>query len=316
METTTHTGDRSLPIVESVRERDMDLLILEELYARTGFDALFLNAVGKPDFHFVRAYRSVMSSSLGETDIQIEFSNGAGKTLFILLENKVDADFQPNQYKRYIQRAELLITPDVLAEVVLVAPKDYIDAQDEFKMTVSYEAIMEWFKTKLPDTHRASYRAEIVRLAIEAERRGYQAIKDDLVTTLWKQYYFYLETRMPELNMKPPKAKPSSSSFLYLYPDWLPEESKLVHKMEKGYLDLELSGMADKQEALMHKYASVLPQGMELVVTGKSASFRFEVPPLSFEKSFDDQEHIVEEVIKQVTLLKAFILEHLSKGIL
>jgi hypothetical protein len=294
-------------IVESVRERDIDLLILEEFYSRTGFEQLFLRVIQRPDFSFVGAHRSIVTSSLGETDIQVEFKNQNGSTLHLLIENKIDAEFQNAQYSRYMQRAQLLVGPSVSARVILVAPQAYIDSQNEFEYSVSYESILEFFKAKTSDMFRASYKAEILRLAIEQERRGYQAIKNDLVTSLWRQYFTYIQTYMPELGMEEPKAKPSSSSFLYFRPKWLPEGMKLVHKMEKGYLDLTLEGKASEYETLMQKYAPVLVDGMSLVETNKSVSFRLELPPLSFEETLDDQEETMRQVIQHAKTFKDFL---------
>ena len=68
-----------LQIIEAVRERDIDLLILEELYAKTGFEKLFLEEIKYPNFSFSKAYRSVTTAGLGETDIQVEFTSGKKK---------------------------------------------------------------------------------------------------------------------------------------------------------------------------------------------------------------------------------------------
>ena len=300
-------SDQSLLIVESVRERDIDFLIIEELYARTGFEKLFLKVVDRPSFSFVKAHRSIVNSHLGETDIYVECGDDRGDTLHLLIENKIDAVFQKNQYGRYMQRAQLLVGPSVSARVILVAPKAYIDSQSDFEYTVSYEEIVEWFKSRTEDIPRSLYKAEILRLAVEQERRGYQAIKDELVTAIWRQYYEYIEINMPELSMERPGIKPSSSSFVYFHPKWLPEGMRLIHKMEKGYLDLELSGRVAEYETLMQKYASVLSSGIELVKTNKSLSFRVEIPALSFEKNLDDQEDIMIRLVGGVRVLKNFV---------
>lgn len=294
-------------IVESVRERDIDFLIIEELYAGTGFEKLFLGAVDRPSFSFVKAHRSIVNSHLGETDIQVECRDEKGSILHLLIENKIDAIFQRDQYSRYMQRAQLLVGPSISARVILVAPQAYIDSQDEFGYSVSYETIMEWFKKRTDDIPRSLYKAEIIRLAIEQERRGYQAVKDELVTAVWRQYHEYVVTHMPELAMERPGVKPSSSSFVYFHPEWLPKGMRLIHKMEKGYLDLELSGRAGEYETLMQRYASVLDEDTDFVVTNKSVCFRIEVPALSFEKNLDDQESAMRAVVSGAARLKALV---------
>lgn len=299
----------TFPILESVRERDVDLLILEELYAKTGFETLFLKIIDKQDFSFVKAYRSMTTAGLGETDIQAEFIFGQ-KQLILLIENKVDAEFQNAQYERYMKRAELLTNPSTETAVILVAPQDYIQNKSEFQYALSYEDMLAWFSQQ--GDARSWYKQELLRLAIEQERRGYQAIKDETVTNFWKRYHAYISDHLPELNMPEPKAKPTASSFVYFNPSWIQKSTKLIHKMEKGYLDFQLSNRAPEYDDLLKQYSDILPEYMELVVTGKSVSFRIEVAPLSFDKEFDEQINNLSQLVDAVFLIKEFILKHLS----
>ena len=164
------------PIVESVRERDIDLLILEELYSQSGFESLFLDLIDKKDFLFKKAYRSMTISDLGE------------------------------------------------------------------------------------------------------------------------------------LNMKKPESKPSSSSFVYFSPRWLPKDTRLIHKMEKGYFDLELSGKSIDYEKLVIQYESLLPNNISIVVTGISVSFRIETIPLSFDIEFDEQIYILEQIVSSYKVMESFVV--------
>lgn len=307
MSITTREGDQSPLVVESVRERDMDFLLMEEFYAGTGFERLFLEVVERPSFSFVGAQRSIVNSHLGETDIHVECRDGNGSVLHLLIENKIDAVFQKDQHVRYMQRAQLLVGPSVSARVMLVAPRAYINSQNEFEYAISYEAIMAWFRARTDDIPRSLYKAEILRLAIEQERRGYQAVKDELVTAVWSQYYEYVQAHMPELAMERPGVKPSSSSFVYFHPKWLPDGTRLIHKMEKGYLDLELSGRAGEYEALAQRYSSVLSDGVSLVRTNKSVSFRVEVPALSFERNLDDQGDAMRAVVSGTERVRSLV---------
>ncbi len=293
-----------LQIIEAVRERDIDLLILEELYAKTGFEKLFLEEIKYPNFSFSKAYRSVTTAGLGETDIQVEFTSGK-KKLFLLIENKVDADFQDAQYERYMKRAELISSPDITTAVILVAPQGYIQNKSEFEYTLSYEKIRNWFAQT--NDSRSWYKQELLRLAIDQERRGYQAVKDEIVTNFWKEYYLYITERMPDSGMPIPKVKPTSSSFVYFNPKWLPQNTRLIHKMEKGYLDLELSGRALEYDNLITQYNHLL-NGMELVITGKSVCFRIEVTPISFEQDFNNQLNSIDQVITGIRAIQSFTM--------
>lgn len=91
--------------VESVRERDIDFLLIEEMVSSGDFvdfitkqlDLLACSRV-------VSVERSVNDFNLGETDILVEYLSGS-KRVGILIENKLDATFQPRQFQRYKARA-------------------------------------------------------------------------------------------------------------------------------------------------------------------------------------------------------------------
>ncbi|MEA4910816.1 hypothetical protein SDC9_21681 [bioreactor metagenome] len=294
----------NIPIVESVRERDVDLLILEEFYSETGFERLFLNKINKENLKFLCAYRSVTTSGLGETDLQIEFLDEDNKTFYLLIENKIDAPFQEAQYERYLKRATALSEDN--SKVILVAPEGYIKNKNEFEYHISYEELSRFFENKKGS--RNEYKMEILRLAIEQERRGYQIIKDEQVTAFWKEYYIYVKINIPELEMPDPKSKPSSSSFVYFKSSWVPKNMKLIHKMEKGNLDLELSGQADKYEEIIEKYKENIIEDIEIVVTGKSLVFRTNVPDLNLKNIFEEERDKMEEFISKYNLLKNWFL--------
>lgn len=290
-------NNESFPIIESVRERDIDLLILEELFSNTSFEKLFLEKVQKPQYSFSKAYRSITEAGLGETDILVEFTDKE-KKLYILIENKIDALFQDTQYERYLKRAELLAKrANTEAYVVLVAPENYIKNKSEFEYNISYESMRAWYATSTNEEHRSWYKQQVLTLAIDQERRGYQVVKDEAVTKFWKEYFLFVTKEVPGINMNDPKSKPANSSFVYFKPDLLPLGTRLIHKMEKGYIDLELSGQAENHTDAATKYSDVISEDMEIVVTGKSLAIRIEAPTLSFEKTFDEQLETMNDVV-------------------
>lgn len=296
----------SFPIVEAVRERDIDLLMLEELFSATSFEKLFLEIIQKSEYSFSKAYRSITEAGLGETDILIECTNGE-KKLYVLVENKIDALFQDAQYERYIKRSESLAKQvNTEAYVVLVAPEHYIQNKSEFEYNISYESIRDWYITNVSE-RRSWYKQQLLTLAIDQERRGYQVVKDEAVTKLWQEYYLFVTDKVPGINMGDPKSKPANSSFVYFKPSIIPLNTRLIHKMEKGYIDFELSGQAEKYTDIVAKYTDVISDDMEIVVTGKSLAIRIEVPTLSFEKTFDEQLPAMGEVVSGLRLMLEWI---------
>ena len=299
--------NEQLQIIEAVRERDIDLLILEELYAQTGFDKLFLKLINKSGYKFSLARHSVVSLGLGETDVWIEFTKNK-KSLFILLENKIDADFQPNQYERYEQKVDFLRKEGHEAFSLLIAPKKYLNSSSKFDHRISYEEIYKWF-SKFKD-NRSKYKLEVINLAI---KKPENSEPDEIVTNLWSQYYLYLKNNLPELKMKDPGGKPSNSSFSYFKAHWLPPKTKLVHKMNKGYLDLQISGEAKSHQKFYDTYSKILKKDIGIVVVNKSLAFRIELPPISLQKTLDEQLDTMNEFCKKYHILKNWIIDNYRK---
>lgn len=91
-------------IMEAVAERDIDLLILEELTVSREFAQWFYqeNHLVPPTQGKAKAFHSVSDAELGESDIVVLYDNGHA----ILIENKIGAIAQKDQAKRYQQRGE------------------------------------------------------------------------------------------------------------------------------------------------------------------------------------------------------------------
>jgi hypothetical protein len=91
-----------MPAVIAVQERDIDLLILEELHATPAFAAWWGERIGLNDAAFDGAWHSV-SNADGETDVLLRVRVGAGR-VGVLIENKIAASEQLQQDERYHRR--------------------------------------------------------------------------------------------------------------------------------------------------------------------------------------------------------------------
>ena len=132
--------------MESVDEPDYDLLLVEELCASNEFLRLFLNAATLPD-SFVARHSINREDGSGETDIEVEVTWTNEKhqktSAVLLIENKIDAPFQPDQPECYAAYRDLLMetSPATLALTVLSAPGRCLSSTDaQFDARVSYEA--------------------------------------------------------------------------------------------------------------------------------------------------------------------------------
>ena len=111
-----------------LRERDVDLLLCSELHCAGGpLRNLFVGDWNDGIAEFDGAWVSYVDAE-GEADLVAAFKSGA-KSLILLIEDKIDAEFQPEQPERYRRRAQRWAAGSALGtkiESVLFAPADYL----------------------------------------------------------------------------------------------------------------------------------------------------------------------------------------------
>lgn len=284
--------------VEAVQERDIDLLILEELKCNSKFTGWILSETIdlRKNYEFIGAWHSLSQVGLGESDLAFKIKTKSELILF-LIENKIDADFQPDQANRYRQRGQKRVDNGEceVFYTILIAPKNYITQNDDFDFYIEYEAIKDWFLTHSGLGKRATYKAEVLEIAIEKQRRGYTAIVDESATKFWWAYYGYANENYPHLKMKKPQAGlPKGSSFITFEPSGigLGKRDVIIHK-GYGVVDLQLFGKGDEISSLVEKFQGTLSGDMEIVKANKSASIRIEVVAIDVTKEFSKQKEII-----------------------
>lgn len=157
--------------IPDVCERDIDLLLLEEFVASADFTSWFLTQIGGEEAALLsEAHRSVRTVN-GESDVELTLQASTG-TLKILIENKVDAAFQPNQPQRYADRANDYQTSGKCQKTITVvmAPEIYFGSGTSnlgFDKKVSYEAALRWFESAELLGARKEYKTALLRGAIE-----------------------------------------------------------------------------------------------------------------------------------------------------
>ena len=82
-----------IPFIASVAERDIDLVVLEELSVSDEFRDWFSSRVyGAPVYQAeIGAWHSVVSGALGESDVLFVFTSQLGQRIALLIENKISA---------------------------------------------------------------------------------------------------------------------------------------------------------------------------------------------------------------------------------
>lgn len=288
-----------------VTERDIDLLILEELNVSEDFSSWFYSVIAgmKDAPKITGAWHSITDSVLGESDIVAIYEN---KTA-ILIENKIDAVAQPEQGARYKLRGSKGIKEKHWDKFVtcMIAPHLYLEKEKDSKVydvVLSYECISDWFLLKSKSDKRSYYKSYIINEAIEQNRRGYTIIPDEKVTDFWAKYWILSINEYPDLEMKKPSVKPANADWPTFQPAFFRKFLTVIHKLERGYVDLQIQGASEKESKLFEYYSE---SEVDVVRTGKSVSLRFNVVPIDRFSSFESQEHIViESLSKARKLLK------------
>lgn len=303
--------------LDSVRERDIDLLLIEELVVNTSFASWFADEAfgGTNEFACVLSVkRSVVDAQHGETDIQFVFKTLAGDQAAVLIENKIDAPPQSGQAERYLLRAQSGLDAGRWSDWVtcLCAPERYLSNPayaDGYQLVLSYESVRDWFLRHGSSDPRLKYKARIMNEAIEQNRRGYTAVVDPRATAFWHDYWDVVNLNHPELELRHPGNRPAGSTWIQFRPARLPRGWVLQHKAERGDVDLELRGMAGALEDYRARFSESLPNGIEIVRASKSLAFRQRVVKLDHFKPFADQRKIAEEAMHAVSRMLRFAID-------
>ncbi|HQR02855.1 MAG TPA: hypothetical protein PK974_01960 [Rhodocyclaceae bacterium] len=281
-------GIQELQFIESVSERDIDLLLLEELEVSEEFrDWLSSRVFGRPVYGtHVGAWHSVTDPALGESDLIFVFTDERGTTTGILIENKISAEAQPNQGDRYRQRGEKGKDAGNWTDyrTCLIAPHQYLQTQTEdYDYKLPYEEVMSFFISRRSIDRRHAYRAQMVLEGVGQHRRGYVAKVDNAMTDFVRQYWDAARSQYPDLNMPEPKPRPAGSTWINFFPAALPKSVDLVHQLTGGFVKLFFKGQAPKVTEIEERYkdiADALP-GLEVQLAGKSVAISVPVEPLA-----------------------------------
>jgi hypothetical protein len=107
----------------------------EELIFNQTVCDVFSRALGlQSHFQVTQCALSVVDQT-GETDLLARFTDEGNNRGVILIENKIDASFQPTQPQRYRARANEIATNGEAAYCVLIAPKQYSIGQGGFNFS-------------------------------------------------------------------------------------------------------------------------------------------------------------------------------------
>ena len=307
-----------LKFVASIAERDVDLLIMEELSVSIEFREWFSSRVfGEPMYQSeLGAWHSVSDAQLGESDIIFLFEAIGGPRTAILIENKIDAPPQPKQGERYRLRGEKGLKEGYWEnfKTCVIAPSKYLKStkhSEIYDSEVSYEEILAYFQSRSPRSDRFPYKAKILLEGIEQNRRGYQPEFNEKITEFVADYFSYCSGGYAHLGMQEAKPRPAGSTWIMFYPKSLPKEITLVHQLTAGFVKVFFNGKAEFFDKLKDKYSLKLPTGASIEVAGKSVAISIEIQKLNpLSVSFSEQKEEVTQALQQLSVLEKLVVEN------
>ncbi|MCH8261659.1 MAG: PD-(D/E)XK nuclease family protein [Proteobacteria bacterium] len=269
---------------QTVSEGDIDWIFCVELNASESFRDWVGSIVFPqlPDFEHIRAWRSV-SNTLGESDLIWLVEHAKNGRHMALIENKINAVSQPEQFQRYIQRGENYVDEGLAQSysVVLLSPESYRSMNSSsYPINISYEAIIEYLSTK--NGERSNYLSSLYDAAIN--KRQSSSPIDEEMSQFREKVWCLANEEFPALNVPKPESVGGGEYWIFMRH----EGYTLIHKTyRKGWkytqsvIDLELAGRGDDVDTLKKEYGKSLEgTGICVVKTNKSASFRLEVPQI------------------------------------
>ncbi|MGV0956757.1 PD-(D/E)XK nuclease family protein [Empedobacter falsenii] len=292
--------------IESIRERDIDLLLLEELTSDYTFCEWFIKELNLPNLTSINgAWRSITAFGLGETDILFSYNSNNSK-IYVLIENKLDTSFQNEQFNRYIKRAEEYITNKECDQsfTILIAPKLYCENQNQFENYLTYESIAQRFE--LIGSKRSIFKRDLIQIATEKLRRGYQPINSTTVQNFWLKYWQFKEEKYPNFIMKKPDIVPHNSDWPMLYDNNL-KGITFYHKLAQGNSDATFKGFSEEIE---YKLKEKLPDWAIFQKHSKSFSIRLLSGKIDRTMDFQTQIENVDKGLSNLELIRNWIIEN------
>lgn len=247
-------SDAFIPTLTHATERDIDLLVVEELFASPQFvDWMFLQA-GLPAttgpamvLHSKRRTRSRR-----EIDIFVEAKTANGALVGLLVENKLDTSEQPDQAESYREELGVMAARFAHRAMVLICPSAYASQNKafsgKFDAVVTYEQLAAYFGERAGgagvEPARMRFRADLLQQAVTKARRGYEPVPNATIGGFNARYVELLGRVAPGIFPGPSmlkEANPDESvsmifdagRSLAFLPDHL-RPSRFAHELGRG----------------------------------------------------------------------------------
>jgi hypothetical protein len=268
------------PFRQTVSEADVDWIVCIELNSNAQFRQWFAKAVfGSGSIEHDQAWRSISSPESGESDLVWLVRSEDGHSVMALVENKISAIAQPEQYVRYVWRGERYVEKNICNEfrTVLISPEGYVSRDSaNYQVHVSYESLKAWFGSR--EGERSKFITSIFEAAIHKSR--ILPTPDPAITAYREQVWRLANFEFPALKLVKPG--PTREYWVSQGYDGVLMRYKTFSNVREGFygsvVDMELPGQAGDLEQLRAEYGRELSGlGAKVVKAGKSAAFRIDV---------------------------------------
>ena len=232
-----------------IRERDLNLLLLEEMYSSAELRQWMREKVGFPCDATFESGRLMVVDAFGESDLELDFASESG-LYRVLIENKIDARFQPDQILRYSKRADYYVREKKdckECKTALFAPRRYAPSKVKgFNSVLQYEELRDWYNKQRADGgSRTDWKIALLETAIDKRLKVAPANPpDERANKFWYGYWAMASQEFPDLAMPEPIGK--VGGFNFLYPASLLRRVSLVHSPSKGKMALWFGGVSGK----------------------------------------------------------------------
>lgn len=301
---------------DSVRERDLDNFLVEELSASSEFREWVLGKVTAaftvPQDTEVRVRKSPPRNSNDgrQTDVQLGWFSGEILRSCVLIESKVTDGFQPGQAESYVAEVRGLLNHLGVrhAAAILVAPASKLARlphNGAFQAEVAIEEIIAFLEMRLTNLEEGELARRIrVRVELLEALCGKRQSNSWIANTIQEKRDFALAYAalaaeiLPDLAVRPSTDGPNAITRIFegLAIPGLPD-LKLRHEFGRGvpqkYANVQFPGCADHETRIRD---SGLLDGTPYLAdkAGKSLAIRVQTPGINPMLAFEDERDKVE----------------------
>lgn len=315
-------------------ERDVDLLLIEELQCSTEFVKWLVGRVsGDPFDRSSVAHSKRRIHNRREIDITLTIDGPAGRTV-CLIENKLDTQEQPQQAESYREEASVLVVEGKASAVytILISPRQYAASASvfagKFDHVIAYEEVADFFALRASQVSgelraRILHRQSLMDQATTKARRGYEAVGLIDIDRFFEKYVAMLGAERISLEPGPSmlkKGRPGESRTMIFAPSALPKwsflpQTRLVHQLREANANINFYGWGNHFNEVVGEFAGDLKDtGYRLIPTvnkrlgGHSGLMVVsDTPQVDSLLSFDSQRDVILEGARATERLKDWL---------